>query len=223
MGNWERLVWNQRDVLLAGLGVTVEVCVIAFAVAIVGGLTLCLLRLYVAPLRPLAVLLIEFFRDTPIFVQLMWVAYVWPEVFGFPNEFFTAGWLALGLQSSGYLAETFRAGIEAVPRGQREAAYSAGMSPPQTFGRIVMPQVLLAAAPSIVNQFTVIVKSSTLISVITVPDLMSQSQKLVNVWYEPIEILTATAAIYIAFVFMVSLAGKLLADGLRRRYGLAAS
>jgi polar amino acid transport system permease protein len=223
MGNWERLVWNQRDALLAGLGVTVEVCAIAFLTALVGGLALCLTRLYVAPLRPVAILLIEFFRDTPIFVQLMWVAYVWPEVFGFPNTFFTAGWLALALQSSGYLAETFRAGIEGVPRGQREAAFSAGMSPAQTFGRIVMPQVLLASAPSIVNQFTVIVKSSTLISVITVPDLMSQSQKLVNVWYEPIEILTATAAIYIAFVFLVSLAGKSLADTLRRRYGLAAS
>ena len=86
-----------------------------------------------------------------------------------------------------------------------------------------MPQVLLSSAPSIVNQFTVIVKSSTLISVITVPDLMSQSQKLVNVWYEPIEILTATAAIYITFVFLVSLSGKLIADRLRQRYGLAAS
>ena len=128
MGNWERLVWNQRDVLLAGLGVTVEVCAIAFAAAIVGGLVLCLTRLYVAPLRPVAILLIEFFRDTPIFVQLMWVAYVWPEVFGFPNTFFNAGWLALALQSSGYLAETFRAGIEAVPHGQRDAAFSAGMS-----------------------------------------------------------------------------------------------
>ena len=181
MGNWERLVWNQRDVLLAGLSVTVEVCAIAFVAAVVGGLVLCLIRLYVAPLRPLAILLIEFFRDTPIFVQLMWVAYVWPEIFGFPNTFFNAGWLALGLQSSGYLAETFRAGIEAVPRGQRDAAFSAGMSQRQAFSRIVMPQVLLASAPSIVNQFTVIVKSSTLISVITVPDLMSQSQKLVNV------------------------------------------
>src|SRR5262249_4257 len=85
--------------------------------------------------------------------------------------FFTAGWLALGLQSSGYLAETFRTGIEGVPRGQREAAFSAGMSPTQTFGRIVMPQVALTTAPSIVNQFTVIVKSSTLVSVITVPDV----------------------------------------------------
>jgi len=198
-------------------------CAIAFIAAIAGGLALCLIRLYVAPLRPIAVVLIEFFRDTPIFVQLLWVAYVWPEMFGFPNSFFTAGWLALALQSSGYLAETFRAGIEAVPRGQREAAFSAGMSHPQAFTRIVMPQVLLATAPSIVNQFTVIVKSSTLISVITVPDLMSQSQKLVNLWYEPIEILTATAAIYIAFVFLVSSAGKFLADRLRWRYGLTAS
>lgn len=223
MGNWERLVWNQRDALFAGLAVTVEVCVIAFMVAIVGGLMLCLARLYVAPLRPVAIVLIEFFRDTPIFVQLVWVAYVWPELFGFPNSFFTAGWLALGLQSSGYLAETFRTGIEGVPRGQREAAFSAGMSPAHTFARIVMPQVTLSTAPSIVNQFTVIVKSSTLISVITVPDLMSQSQRLVNIWYEPIEILTATAAIYILFVFLISSAGKLLADHLRRRYGLAAS
>jgi polar amino acid transport system permease protein len=223
MGNWERLVWNQRDALMAGFAVTVEVCVIAFLAAIVGGITLCLLRLYVRPLRPIAIVLIEFFRDTPIFVQLMWVSYVWPEIFGFPTSFFSAGWIALGLQSSGYLAETFRAGIEGMPRGQHEAAFSVGMSPTQTFARIVMPQVVLASAPSIVNQFTVIVKSSTLVSVITVPDLMSESQRLVNIWYEPIEILTATAAIYILFVFLISAAGKRLADYLRLRYGLAES
>ena len=66
-----------------------------------------------------------------------------------------------------------------------------------------------------------IVKSSTLVSVITVQDLMFQSQKIVNIWYEPIEILTATAAIYIAIVFLVSTAGKALADRLRYRYGIA--
>jgi polar amino acid transport system permease protein len=223
MGNWERLVWNQRELLLKGLVVTVEVCLIAFAFAIVAGLALCLIRLYVKPLRPVAVALIEFFRATPIFVQLMWVAYVWPELFGWPNAFYTAGWLALGLQSSGYLAETFRAGIEAVPKGHREAGQAVGLSHVQIFGRIVLPQVGLTVAPSIVNQFTVIVKSSTLVSVITVQDLMFQSQRLVHIWYEPIEILTATAAIYIAFVFCISAAGKALADMLRRRFGLAAA
>jgi polar amino acid transport system permease protein len=214
-------VWNQRDALLAGLVVTVEVCAIAFVFAVIVGLVLCLVRMYVKPLRPVAITLIEFFRATPILVQLLWVNYVWPSLFGFPDSFFAAGWLALGLQSSGYLAETFRGGIEAVPRGHREAAYSVGMSPTMTFWRIILPQVSLGSAPSIVNQFTVIVKSSTLVSVITVQDLMFQSQKIVNIWYEPIEILTATAAIYIVIVFLVSIAGKTLSDSLRRRYGIA--
>ena len=223
MGNWERLVWNQRHLLLDGLAVTLEICLIAFAAAIVGGLALCLVRLYVRPLRPAAIALIEFFRATPIFVQLLWVNYVWPEVFGWPQTFFTAAWVALALQSSGYLAETFRAGIEAVPRGQREAGLSAGMSHALAFRRIVLPQVLLMVAPSLVNQFTVIVKSSTLVSVITVQDLMFQSQKIVTIYLDPIEILTATAALYILVVFAVSALGKELADVLRRRYGLAAS
>lgn len=221
MGNWERLVWSQRDALLSGLAVTVEVSLIAFACAIVGGLVLCLVRMYVRPLRPVAILLIEFFRATPIIVQLLWVNYVWPELFGWPNTFFAAACVALAVQSSGYLAETFRGGIEAIPKGQLEAAYAVGMSPVLVFVRIVMPQVLLSTAPSIVNQFTVIVKSSTLVSVITVQDLMFQSQKIVNIWYEPIEILTATAAMYIVLIFLVSTTGKHLAEALRRKYGIA--
>ena len=223
MGNWERLVWNQRDALLAGLAVTVEVCVIAFSCAILGGLFLCLLRLYVRPLRYITIGVTEFFRATPILVQLLWVNYVWPELFGWPNTFFAAACTALAVQSSGYLAETFRGGIEAVPKGQLEAAYAVGMSPLQVFIRITLPQVLLSSAPSIVNQFTVIVKSSTLVSVITVQDLMFRSQKIVNIGYEPIEILTATAVIYIVCIFLVSTAGKRLADTLRRRYGIAAA
>src|SRR5512132_4663993 len=152
MGNWERLVWNQRDALFSGLVITVEICVIAFACAIVVGLRLCPVRMYVRPLRFAAIGLIEFFRATPILVQLLWVTYVWPALFGWPDTFFTAAWVALALQSSGYLAETFRGGIEAVPRGHREAAFSVGMSPVLTFGRIIVPQVALASAPSIVNQ-----------------------------------------------------------------------
>src|SRR4029077_15128336 len=82
MGNWERLVWNQREALLAGLTVTVEICLIAFVLAVAGGLLLCLVRMYVRPLRPLAIVVIEFFRATPILVQLLWVNYVWPPIFG---------------------------------------------------------------------------------------------------------------------------------------------
>jgi len=220
MGNWQRLVWDQREVFVAGFQVTLQVCAVSFACAAAGGLLLALLRLYVRPLRPLTVLLIEFFRATPVLVQLLWVNYVWPEVIGWPNTFFAAACVALALQSSGYLAETFRGAIEAIPGGQLEAASSLGMSHLHAFVRIVLPQMFLDAAPSIGNQFTVIVKSSALVSVIAVPDLMFESQKLVNRWYEPIEILTATALIYIAFIFVVSALLKALADALRRRYGL---
>jgi len=179
--------------------------------------------MYVRPLRPVAIVLIEFFRATPILVQLLWVNYAWPALFGWPDTFFTAAWVALALQSSGYLAETFRGGIEAIPRGHREAAYSVGMRPMLVFRRIILPQVALSTAPSIVNQFTVIVKSSTLVSVITVQDLMFESQRIVNIWYEPIEMLTATAVIYIVIVFLVSTAGKALSDMLRRRFGITAA
>jgi polar amino acid transport system permease protein len=223
MGNWQRLVWNQRDALMAGIVVTVEVCAIAFAIAVLVGLLLCLVRMYVRPLRPIMIVVIEFFRATPILVQLLWVNYVWPALFGWPDSFFAAAWVALAVQSSGYLAETFRGAIEAIPKGQREAAYSVGMSPVLVFWRIIMPQAALSSAPSIVNQFTVIVKSSTLVSVITVPDLMFQSQKIVNIWYEPIEILTATAGLYILLIFLVSAVGKQISDVLRRRYAIAAA
>jgi len=223
VNNWDRLVWNQRDVLWAGFQTTLQICTISFFWAIVVGLMLCLVRMYVRPLKPVAVLLIEFFRATPILVQLLWVNYVWPELFGWPNTFFSAACVALAVQSAGYLAETFRGAIEAIPKGHLEAASSLGMSVRHAFVRITLPQVLLDAAPSIGNQFTVIVKSSALVSVIAVPDLMFQSQKLVNKWYEPIEILTATAAIYIVFIFLVSMVLNWVAGSVRRRYGLGAS
>jgi uncharacterized protein YggT (Ycf19 family)/F0F1-type ATP synthase membrane subunit c/vacuolar-type H+-ATPase subunit K len=75
---------------------------------------------------------------TPILVQLLWVNYVWPELFGWPNSFFAAACVALAIQSIGYLAETFRGGIEAIPKGQLEAAYALGMSHLQVFFRIVL-------------------------------------------------------------------------------------
>lgn len=222
MGNWERMVWNQRDALLQGFLVTIEICVIAFVAAIVAGLALALVRLYFRPLRWVAIVWIEYCRATPILVQLMWVAYAWPELFGWPYSFYTAAWVALALQSSGYLAETFRTGIESIGKGQLEAAQAVGMSPILAFRRIVLTQVLVLIAPTLVTQFTVVVKSSTLVSVITVRDLMFESQRLVNVWFEPIEVLTATAALYILFIFSVSAVGKALADRLRLRYGVSA-
>jgi len=218
VGILSRTITNNFDKLLAGLAVTLEVSVIAFVVAVSLGLTLCFVRMYVKPLRWPAILAIEFGRNTPIYVQLMWVNYVWPDLFGWPTSVFTAGWTALAVQSSGYLAETFRAGIEGVRRGQWEAAYSLGMSPALTMRRIVLRQVAVTMSPSIMNQFLVVVKSSTLVSVIAVPDLMYQALRLTSIWFEPIEILSVTAFLYIAVVFVLSNMIKRYTDRLRLRY-----
>jgi polar amino acid transport system permease protein len=217
---FHRTIWNHIDRFGMGLLVTVEISLIAFFVAIVAGLLLALLRMYVKPLRWPAGFLIQFSRNTPIYVQLIWVAYVWPDIFGWPLRFFDAGWAALALQSAGYLAETFRAGIEGVPAGNRHAAQALGMGPVLTMRRIVLPQAFLTMSPSIMNQFLVVIKSSTLVSVIAVPDLMYEAQRLVSIWFEPIEILSFTAFIYIVIVFLLSRALKGYSDRLRARYGL---
>ena len=213
-----RIIWNNRGEFLEGLVVTAEISLIAIAVALALGLFVCLLRMYCRPLRWLATLYIEFCRSTPIYVQLMWVNYVWPELFGWPRSFFAAGWAALALQSSGYLAETFRSGIEGVAHGQREASLSTGLSPYLTMRWVVLPQALLMMTPSLMNQFLVVVKSSCLVSVIAVPDLMYRALRLTSIWFEPIEILSFTAFMYVIIVFALSAAIKWYSDRLRSRY-----
>lgn len=218
MGMLQRILWNNRGEFLEGLLVTTEISLIAVAVAMAVGLVICLVRMYCRPLRWLAILYIEFCRSTPIYVQLMWVNYVWPELFGWPQSFFAAGWAALALQSSGYLAETFRSGIEGVARAQREAALSTGLSPFLALRWVILPQAVLMMTPSLMNQFLVVVKSSCLVSVIAVPDLMYRALRLTSIWFEPIEILSFTAFLYVTIVFALSAAIKWYSDRLRSRY-----
>ncbi len=219
--NFMRYVVANLGLLAQVLGITAYICACAFVLALVLGLAACLLRLYVPVLGRLATAYIEFCRATPIFVQLLWVNYVWPDLFGFPQSILWAGIIALALQSSGYLAETFRAGIEGLPKGQIEAARALGLHPARIFRHIVAPQVALVMAPAFINQMAVVIKSSTLVSVIAIPDLMFQAMKIVNEWFEPFEILTFTAIIYIVAIFAVSTAANRLAAHFRRRYGLA--
>jgi polar amino acid transport system permease protein len=219
--NFNRLVLGNLDVLGEGLWVTIQMCLWAFPLACLLGIGACLVRLYVPYVRGLAVAYIEFCRATPIFVQLLWVNYVWPDLFGFPTTAMQAGVIALAMQSSAYLAETLRSGIEGLPRGQFEAALAVGMQWPQIMRRIVTPQVLLVMAPSLVNQMAVVVKSSTLVSVIAIPDLMYQTMKIVNQWFQPIEILTSSALLYVAVIFAISTLANHISTHFRMKFGLA--
>ena len=191
---------------------TILVSTIAFVVAALAGLAICLARIYLPPSRFILGAYIAYCRNTPIFVQLLWVAYAWYDIFAWPTDVFTAAWVALALQSSGYLAETFRAGFESVPHGHVEAAHALGIGRFAALRRIVLPQMLLTIAPSLMNQFIVVLKCSTLVSVIAVPDLMFEAIRLTNIWGEPVPFLTFVAAVFIVLIMSLLAISKKLTD-----------
>ncbi|MDR3536352.1 MAG: amino acid ABC transporter permease [Acetobacteraceae bacterium] len=221
LDNFYRYVVLNAGLLGQGLLVTLQVCVQAFVLGVVLAIAVSLLRVTGRIPRAIGTAYVEFFRATPVLVQLLWVNYVWPDLFGFPTTAMGAGVIALALQTSAYLAETIRAGIEGLPRGQLEAGRAVGMSSLQIVRRIVAPQVALVMAPALISQMAVVIKSSTLVSVIAIPDLMYAALKIVNEWFEPIEVLTSTAFLYFLLIFLISLAANRISDRFRARFGLA--
>lgn len=201
-----QLVWEYRELLLTGVWVTIQLSVVAMLIALVVGLLACFgslsrNRLLRAP----AIFFVEFCRNTPILVQLVWVHFAWPEIFGIKFTAWTSAVIALALQSSGYLAEEFRAGIESIEKGQIEASQSLGMTYTRLMYRIVVPQAFIRMIPGILNQFVTCFKSTSIVSIIAVPDLMYQAGLIVSATFLPMQIYTLIAIMYFVMVFAVSL------------------
>lgn len=197
--------WNNFDLLLSGLWVTVQVSLTAFIISLCVGLGLCLASLSPTRLiRAPAILTVEFCRNTPILVQLVWVHFAWPEILGLSLTPWQSAVTALALQSSGYLAEEFRAGIESIDRGQVEASQSLGMTYFRLMYRIVIPQAVIRVLPGILNQFVTCFKSSSIVSIIAVPDVMYQATLIVSQTYLPMPVYTIVALIYFLMVLGIS-------------------
>jgi len=205
---WNKLwaiFWEYRDPLMTGVLVTVGLSIVSMLIAIVVGLGACLAMLSRHRLlRGPAVLYVEFCRNTPVLVQLVWVHYAWPEIFGIKFDAITSAIIALALQSSGYLAEEFRAGIESIERGQIEAAQALGMTHSRLMRRIVLPQAFIRMLPGILNQYVTCFKSTSIVSIIAVPDIMYQAGLIVSATFLPLPVYTAAAIIYFLLVLMVS-------------------
>lgn len=200
-----RLLWEYHEPLLSGLSITILLSVIAMATAAVAGLFLCLAA--ISPIRAIrlpAFFVVEFCRNTPILVQLIWVHFALPVIIGVKFSAFTSAFIALTMQSSGYLAEEYRAGIESIEKGQVEAALSLGMTKPRMMGRIVLPQAVIRMMPGILNQFVTCVKSTSIVSVIAVPDLMYQAGLVVSATFVAMPVWTFTALVYFLLVMGVS-------------------
>jgi polar amino acid transport system permease protein len=189
------ILWRYLPSLLSGFGVTIFCWSAGGALGMVLGFGVALLyRLDLPPLRWALRVFIEIFRGTPFLMQLFLLYAAGPSI-GLRLSATVAGVIGLGLYSSAYFAEIFRAGFAAVPRGQIEAAVSIGMAPFDTLARVLMPGALIAAVPSIVNMLIVLSKETVVLSIITVPELMYQMQTMAA------ETFTAFGAIFTMAVF----------------------
>src|SRR5205823_5504340 len=158
---------------LRGAGFTVVISVLAMAIAIAGGLVLSVARRYGGPVVAAAAgVYVELFRGTPVLLQLYVLYYGLAPLLTL--DAFTAAVVGLGLNYAAYESELYRAGLEAVPAGQSEAALALGMSRWLALRRIVLPQALRVALPGVANDFIALLKDSSLVSVITVVELTKQ-------------------------------------------------
>ncbi|HXT42078.1 MAG TPA: ABC transporter substrate-binding protein/permease, partial [Candidatus Angelobacter sp.] len=201
--------------LLRGAVTTVELSILGMALAIAAGLVVVLLRLYgVAPVRWLAQAYVEVIRGTPLLIQLFLIYYGLPEIGIRLNAFFAAI-LGLGLNYAASEAENYRAGIQAVPQGQTEAAQALGMSRWQTLQHIVLPQAFRLVIPPMTNDFIAMFKDSSIVSVITMVELTKVYGMLAMSTYDYIGLGLMTAGIYFALSYPASIFANHLERKLR--------
>ena len=218
------LFWEYRHILLAGLAFNAYVFFCSAAVALSVGLAATLLRVNRSwPLRWMGTVHVEVFRNAPDYIMVVWVHFVLPlllgALIGRRLEFdpFVSAVIALGVVYSGYFAETFRAGIQAIPIGHIEAARACGMAERLVLRRIVLPQVVRRMLPEAVNQFVSLFKATTIVSLIAVPDLMYQVSIVTATEMRPLPLYTGAALTYFAVIFFVASGVRLLSERWRNK------
>ncbi|CAO3455541.1 amino acid ABC transporter permease [Azospirillum largimobile] len=196
--------------LLRGFGVTILCWGAGCLIGMVLGFVLMLLRqIPVKPLRWVIRAYIEVIRGTPFLIQLFLLYSGGPSI-GLRLEATAAGILGLGIYGSAYFAEIFRAGYQAVPKGQVEAALSLGMSYGSILRRVIVPAMLVSTIPAIVNMMAILTKETVVLSIITVPELMYEMQTMAAETFATFETIVGMALFYWLLVEVVSRLGRRL-------------
>jgi glutamine transport system permease protein len=189
--------------LLSGALITLQLTAISVLLGLVGGTLLGITRL--STIKPLSIatrVYIDFFRGTPLLVQIFMIYFGVPALskgigLSFTFDRWTAAVLALSLNSAAYLAEIVRAGIQSIERGQWEAAESMGLGPVQTMQYVVFPQAFRRMIPPLGNEFITLLKDTSLVAVIGFEELFRRGQLVVATNYRAFEIYTAVALVYL--------------------------
>jgi His/Glu/Gln/Arg/opine family amino acid ABC transporter permease subunit len=193
------------EFLISGVGMTLALSVTAILISVMMGLLLAvsLLSPYKA-LRWSARTYVECFRAIPLLVLLLWVYYGLPVVSGLQFGAFAAGVMSLALSDAAFEAEVFRAGLQSVAKGQREAAETLGLSRWSTLRYVVFPQAIRTILPALGNQFVYVLKMSSLVSVIGLQEFTRRANELNVTEYRPLEIYTFLVFEYLLLILLAS-------------------
>ena len=214
--DWSVVVAH-RDALAAATGSTVLLTVATMVIAVPCGIVVASLRLYAwAPLGAIATAYVELFRNLPLILLVYWAFYVLPIATDLGLSPFATGLAALALNVTAYNAETFRAGIGSIRRGQLEAAMALGMTRAQAVRRIVLPQAARRILPVLASTWVSLFKDTSLVSVIAVTELAYVAMQIRAQTFRVLEMLTAMAAIY----WLLGYPQAKLADWIQRRYAV---
>jgi polar amino acid transport system permease protein len=190
-------VSSMLPTLLGGLRITVLATFIIMALALVAGLPVALARMSSnAVVRSISTVYVQVLRGTPVLLQLFVLYYVLPFA-GIKLDPWAAGIAGMTLAYAAYLSEIYRSGIQAVDRGQTEAALSLGMSRVQVMGLIVLPQAIRIVIPPIGNTFIGLFKDTSLLSILTIRELMFEGQRLAATNFRYITIFSLIAVLYL--------------------------
>lgn len=190
--------------LLRGAIVTLLITGAALVVGLsVGVIIAILLQLPIGPLRWMIIAYVELWRNTPLIVQLFWVHFGLPVITGISTTALESGFLALTLQSSAYLADIARAGIQAVPRGQWQAARALALPTWSLWLEIILPQALKIMVPPFANLALSFLNGSALLGLLQVGELMTVATKISDFTFKPIEIMTAVGILYLLLNLVV--------------------
>lgn len=201
-----RVLHEATGLLFDGLKITVIVSLISILIGTVIGFLTCLMKMSKNPiLKVIANIYIWIIRATPMMVQAFVIYFGFPQLIqtfvpGFRIVAFTAALITLSLNAGAYMAEIFRGAINAVPKGQIEASRSLGVNESKTMMKIVLPQALKIAIPSLVNQFIITVKDTSILSVIGLADLVNKAKVYVGSSYQFFATYILVAVYYIVFI-----------------------
>ncbi|MCS7233239.1 MAG: amino acid ABC transporter permease [Synergistetes bacterium] len=199
------IVLPYLSTFLKGTKVTIEASVLAILIGLVIGTIVGIGRVIPSkPINLIAWLYVYVIRGTPLLVQLFVIYFGLPSI-GIELEAFTAGVIGLGINSGGYVAEIVRGGIEAVPKGQIEAAKVLGLNYLQTMWHIILPQAIRNMLPALGNEFVTLVKESSLLSTLAIIELTMVGQQVRSVTFASFEVFIVVALIYLIITTVVSM------------------